>query len=542
MQTPPDTSPPPGAALLGRLLRAAAELPRQPTTDALLTQALLQADAAAFQEREFQEGLAACLASARYPNDPEARYQDAAQWEALFADALGPQLFADPRLLPAQRLETTAFFLVRPTFLLELPSLYGGNLTHVAAHEAQLCLQAFEPGQVAPIARFPEALRPRFPELASLSPPVEAQALSVLIPHVLRPDQAARLVHALAEEILQAAQDDGPLKASRLAFADAAAQGLRALEEQFHAETAPQQVAQLFVLAALQHQCFFQNLPAFTADTLEGPGVDGRVAQGFLLTAMDHLGMALGGPVGAAAARRLAQSTLQAVEALREGGRLPLGALSGEVLGIPGLGLAPHPVGEVAAALTQLYAVQLSQLGEDSASVLGELAPLLFQGEVEGLGAAWAQFLADPSRREELQEAEASLRAEVLRVLLVGGAVGAFAWDTVAPALQAHGAALLGYSLPADLPEETQAALYAASAARAVAAMGNDELFEALSSGNMTPAEALAESQERGAGLFTGGLAPGDTFLTTAMLAAVAPPALTFTPSDEDLPPDNAEG
>ncbi|WP_225410002.1 hypothetical protein [Stigmatella hybrida] len=542
MQTPPDTRPPPGAALLGRLLRAAAELPRQPTTDALLTQALLQADAAAFQEREFQEGLAACLASARYPNEPEARYQDAAQWEALFADALGPQLFADPRLLPAQRLETAAFFLVRPTFLLELPSIYGGNLTHVAAHEAQLCLQAFEPGQVAPIARFPEALRPRFPELASLSPPVDAQALSVLIPHVLRPDQAARLIHALAEEILQTAQDDGPLKASRLAFADAAAEGLRALEEQFHAETAPQQVAQLLVLAALQHQCFFQNLPAFTADTLEGPGVDGRVAHGFLLTAMDHLGMALGGPVGAAAARRLAQSTLQAVEALREGGRLPLGALSGEVLGIPGLGLAPHPVGEVAAALTQLYAVQLSQLGEDSASVLGELASLLFQGEVAGLGAAWAQLLADPSRREELQEADASLRAEVLRVLLVGGAVGAFAWDTVAPALQAHGAALLGYSLPVDLPEETQAALYAASAARAVAAMGNDELFEALCSGNMTPAEARAESQERGAGLFAGGLTPGDTFLTTAMLAAVAPPALTFTPSDEDLPPDSAEG
>ncbi|SEU14988.1 hypothetical protein [Stigmatella erecta] len=542
MQTPPDTRPPPGAALLGRLLRAAAELPRQPTTDALLTQALLQADAAAFQEREFQVGLAACLARARHPDDAEARDQDAAQWEALFADALGPQLFADPRLLPAQRLETAAFFLVRPSFLLELLSFYGGNLTRMAAQEAQLCLQAVEPGQVAPIARFPEALRPRFPELASLSPPVDAQAISVLIPHVLRPDQAARLVHALAEEILQTAQDDGPQREPRRAFATAAAQGLGTLEEQFLAETAPQQVAQLLVLAALQHQCFFQNLPAFTGDAPEAPGVDGRVAHGFLLTAMEHLGMALGGPVGAAAAKRLAQSTLQAVEGLREGGRLPLGALSGEVLGIPGLGLAPHPLGEVAAALTQLYAVQLSQLGEDSASVLGALAPLLFQGEVEGLGTAWAQLLADPSRLAELREADASLRAEVLRVLLVGGAVGAFAWDTVAPALQAHGAALLGYSLPEDLPAETQAARYAASAARAVAAMGNDELFEALASGNMTPAEALAESQERGAGLFAGGLAPGDPFLTTAMLAALAPPALAFTPSDEDLPPDTAEG
>jgi hypothetical protein len=542
METPPDTSPLAGAALLGRLLLAAAELPRQPTTDTLLTQALLQADAAAFQELEFQQGLAASLANARHPNDPEARYQDAAQWAALLSDPLGAQLFADPRLGPAQRLETAAFFLVRPAFLLELLSSYGGNLTRVAAHEAQLCLQALEPGQVAPIARFPEALRPRFPELASLSSPTDAQAISVLIPHVLRPDQAARLVHALTEEILQTAQDEGPSKEARLALATAAAQGLGTLEEQFLAETAPQQVAQLLVLAALQHQCFFQNLPAFTADAPEGPGVDGRVAQGFLFTAMDHLGMALGGPVGAAAARRLAQSTLQAVEALRTGGRLPLGALSGEVLGIPGLGLAPHPLGEVAAAVTQLYAVQLAQLGEDSASVLGDLAPRLFQGEVDGLGAAWAQFLEDPSRREELLDADASLRAEVLRVLLVGGAVGAFAWDTVAPALQAHGAALLGYSLPEGLPVETQTALCAASAARAVAAMGNDELFEALSSGNMTPAEALAESQERGAGLFAGGLAPGDPFLTTAMLAAVAPPALAFTPSDEDLPPEGPEG
>ncbi|MDC0713958.1 hypothetical protein POL68_36165 [Stigmatella sp. ncwal1] len=545
MQTPPDTSPPRGAAILGRLLLAAAELPRQPTTEALLTQALLQADAPSFQEREFQRGLAVNLARARHPNDPEASQQDEAQWEALFSDPMGQQLFGDPRLSPAQRLANASFFLVRPTFLLELLSLYRGNLTSMAAHEAQLSLQAFEPGQVAPIARFPEALVPRFPELASLSRPVDAQALAVLIPHVLRPDQAAQLVHALADEILQTAQEDSPVKEHRRALASAAAEGLRELEEPCLAESAPQQVAQFLVLAALQHQCFFQNLPAFTEEALarqsQPSGVSDSVALGFLATAMGHLGMALGGPVGSAVARMITQSACQTVEGLRTGERLPLGALSGEVLGIPGLGLAPHALGEVAAALTQLYASQLAQLGDDTASLLGPLAPLLFQGEVEGLGAAWTHLLTDPERMEEFLGADASLRAEVLRILLVGGTVGAFAWETVVPALHAQSQIFLGYSLPAETPAETLSTLYAASAARAVAVLGNDELIEAISSANVTPAEALAESQGRGAGLFAGGLAPGEPALTAALLGGMAPTPSTFAPSAEDTP-DGAEG
>ncbi|ADO69992.1 uncharacterized protein STAUR_2188 [Stigmatella aurantiaca DW4/3-1] len=530
---------------MGRLLLASAALPRQPTTEALLTQALLQADAQSFQEREFQQGLAASLARARHPSDPEASQQDMAQWEALFSEPLGQQLFGDPRLSPAQRLANLSFFLVRPTFLLELLSLYTGNLTSMAAHEAQLALQAFEPEQVAPIARFPEALVPRFPELASLARPVDAQALAVLIPHVLRPDQAAHAMHALAEDILQTVQDDTPVKEPRLALANAAAEGLRELEAQCLAETAPQQVAQLLVLAALQHQCFFQNLPAFTEEALARqslpPGVSDSVALGFLATAMGHLGMALGGPVGSAVAQRLTQSACQTVERLRTGEQLPLGALSGEVLGIPGLGLAPHALGEVAAALTQLYASQLSQLGDDTASLLGPLAPLLFQGEVEGLGTAWTQLLMDPERMGELQDSEASLRAEVLRILLVGGTVGAFAWDTVVPALHAQSQTLLGASLPTDTPPDMLVTLYAASAARAVAVLGNDELIEALSSASVTPAEALAESQGRGAGLFAGGLAPDDPSLTAAMLGALAPAAPTFEPSAEDTP-DGSEG
>jgi hypothetical protein len=515
--------------LLGRMLRSAAELPRQPSTDALVTQALLQADSRAFQSPEFRMGLAACLASARYPEDAETRARDAAQWEALLSNPLGEQLLSDPRLTAEQRLANLCFFLFRPEFPLELLTERQGQLTQVAAHEAQLALQAFPAEQVAPIARFPAALVSRFPELTALDPPVNAQTIALLIPHVLRPAQVSRMLQALADHIYSSTLDDSPVKDQRVSFATLADEGLRVLAKQLQPETDPRQVAQTLVLGGLQYQAFIQNLPLLTQDALAQrelpPGsisaVDG-VARKLLSTSVSHLGMALGGPMGEAAARMVSHHVFQAVDALRAGGALPLGALSGEVLGVPGLGLAPNTLSEVTSALTQLYATQLAALDDDAGDLLEELMPPLLQGDVESLGGGWATLLGDAQRVAALREADAQSRAQVLRMLLVGGAVGVFSWEAVVPALQAH--ALFGHALPPETPLATAARTYAASAARAVAVLGNDELCERLSAQELSPAEALTESQGFGARLFVGGSAPADPVLAAAMLGELVPP------------------
>jgi hypothetical protein len=476
-------------------------------------------------------GLAACLASARYPDDEETRARDAAQWEALLSDPFGERLLSDPGLTAEQRLANLCFFLFRPEFPLELLATCQGQLTQVAALEAQLALQAFPPEQVAPIARFPAGLVPRFPDLTALDPPVNAQNIALLIPHVVRPDQAARMLNVLADEVFAASLEDSPVKEQRGAFAHLAAEGLRALAEQLRAETDSREVAQTLVLGGLQYQAFFQSLTLLTQDALaqrEQPlgtvsAVDG-VARELSSTSVSHLGMALGGPIGEAAARMVSRHVFQAVDTLRAGGRLPLGALAGEVLGVPGLGLAPNTLSEVTSALAQLYATQLAGLDDDAGDLLGELMPLLLQGDVEGLGGAWAALLGDEERMAALQEADAQTRAQVLRVLLVGGAVGVFPWDTVLPGLQAHGPSLFGHGLPPEAPAAMAEDHYAASAARAVAVLGNDELCERLSAQELSPAEALAESQGHGVSLFVGGSAPADPSLTAAMLGGLVPP------------------
>ncbi|MFL5348525.1 MAG: hypothetical protein ACJ8AT_27330 [Hyalangium sp.] len=527
------SSTPSGPVVMGLLLRSVAALPREPSTDILVTQAFLQADTRALQSQEFRSGLAACLAALRIPFEGEAREQDAAQWEQLLADPLGEQLLVDPRLTPEQRLAHLSFFLLRADLPVELLSLASGNLIGVAAHEALRALQAFAPEQVAPVARFPAALGPRFPELAALPQPVDAQALSTLVPHALRPDQAALILGSLADETFGSVLDESPVKAQRQALATMAANGLRALAERVKAETEPQLVAQLLVLGALQHQAFFQNLAPFTEDALarhaqpSSPvsAVEG-VARELISTSVLQLGMALGGPVGTNAARLILHKVSQAVGALCAGGKLPLGALSGEVLGIPGLGLAPQAIGEVVAALTQLYALRLAALGDEAATLLGEFLPLLMRAEVEGLGAGWGTLLSNPERVELLQNMEALARAQVLSLLLVGGAVGAFAWEEVAPALQAQAQTIFGYALPSETPPAAVSALYASSAAWAVAVLANENIYGDVCSGVISPEEALTQAREFGMGLFVGGTDPADPPLTAAMLRGLTPPGI----------------
>lgn len=533
MEGTSDTAAPPsGPAIMGMLLHAVASLPREPSTDVLITQAFLQADARALQSQEFRAGLAACLASLRYPGDEEARARDAAQWVVLFSDPVGEQLLGGSRLTPEQRLANLSFFLLRPELPLALLGPYAGNLTSMAIHEAQVALQALSPEQVAPIARFPAALVSRFPEMTELSQPVDAQAISVLVPHVLRPDQAARFLESLATEVSGAVREDSPVAGLQRVLADHVTSGLQGLAQQIEADTAPQRVAQLLVLGGLRHQAFFEDLDPFTEDALarrEQPAGTASAVEGtareVVSRSVSRVGMALGGPVGVAAAEMIFRHVSRVVEGLIAGGRLPLGAVAGEVLGVPGLGLAPQALGELVAALTQLYAAQLSGLGDEAAELLEDLMPLLLRGEVEGLGAAWRELLQDPERMQAFESADAEPRAQVLRVLLVGGAVGAFSWEALAPALMARAWTLWGRALPVDMSPAMAAARIASSAARAVAVLANDVLFDSVRLEQLSPTEALAEARELGASLFVGGTEPAmDSSLTIAMLGALAPP------------------
>jgi hypothetical protein len=108
----------------------------------------------------------------------------------------------------------------------------------------------------------------------------------------------------------------------------------------------------------------------------------------------------------------------------------------------------------------------------------------------------------------------------------VGGAVGAFPWEELAPTLQAQGQTLFGYTLPSDTPPAAVPALYASSAAWAVAVLANDELYGSVCAGDMSPEEALGKAREFGMGLFVGGTDPADPPLTAAMLRGLTPPGL----------------
>ncbi|WP_224365973.1 hypothetical protein [Hyalangium versicolor] len=522
---------PSGPSIMGLLLRAVAELPREPSTDILVTQAFLQADARAFQSPEFRAGLVACLAAVRYPEAGEAREQDVAQWEQLLSEPLGEQLLSDPRLTPEQRVANLSFFLLRRELPVPLLSPAGGNLTSVAAHEAQLAIQAFAPEQVASVARFPVELAARFPELARLTPPVDAQTIAGLIPETLPPEQAARILDSLADEALASTLEESPVKAWRQAFGTLASEGIRALAEQARTETEPQRVAQLLVLGGLQHQAFSQSIVPLTEDALArnhrppgAVGAVGGVARELISTSVVQLGMALGGPVGVNAAKLILRKVFQTVDSLCEGGKLPLGALAGEVLGIPGLGLAPGAIGEVVTALTQLYANRLAGLEEEEGQTfLEELLPLLFRGEVEGLGAAWNTLLNNPEHMEFLRDMDGMARAQALSVLLVGGAVGAFPWEEITPTLQMQGQAIFSHALPADTSPEAVPTRYAASAALAVAVLANEEIYEQVCLGVSSPEEALTQAREFGSGLFAGGTDQPDALLSLAMLRAITP-------------------
>jgi hypothetical protein len=504
----------------------------------------------ALQSPELRRGLAAWAASLRHPEDPEARTEDAARWEELLTDPLGPQLLVGEGLAPEQRLGTLAFLLAQPEPRPDLLRAAEGDLTGYAVHQLLLAMEALDPSQVAPIVAVPAILLEHLPEFPGTERPEHVGALALLLPDPLAPSRAADALLLLADGLERmltetpSGEDPGALalsafltevpaaRPSLTALVEAAAAGLRARATDIRADPEdPQRVAQALVLGGLQHQVFTLGLLMLVGvlhAQAKGDAEAPRHAEA-LRHRLAGLGAAFAGKlfasdVGAAVAGMLAQAAEARWAGQLAAGRLPLGE---PVLRAPGLsapGLAAAPLGVATGELLRLYTSQLGDLGDEAFALLGEdLTGRLTSGGQEGLDEAWAGLLGDLARMALLQDASPDVRAQLLRALVVGGVVGLLSWETLAPALHARGPVFFGRPLAVDAAPGALPEVYRSSAALAVTALADPFLREELRSGLLPPEQAVAQVRARGASLLVPERAPVDAALASALLGAMEP-------------------
>ncbi len=523
-----------GPGVLGGLLRSAVALPRSASTDALGTEVFLQVDARALHSPELRQGLAAWAASVRYPGDADARTQDAAQWEGLLADPFAQEFLAGARLTAEQRLRHVAFLLAQPEPRADLLRAYEGDVARCAAHEMLLAVQGLDPSQVAPIVAVPAVVWSQLTERPDSERPGNAEALAALVPDTLAPSRVAEVLVQLADDLsrrLAGLPGDnpppGPLPegegtstgSTRLGpLVETATIGLRALASGIRAEPEDaQRVAQALVLGAMQHQAFSQALVSLTG------GLDAqRTRRELVASGAALVGTALASSVGAAVASLLMRVMEAHEERFLSAGRLPLGA---QVLRAPGLStvsLAAGPLGDAVGELLRLYTSQLGDLGEEAFSLLGEeLVGRLTSGEQQGLDAAWAALLDDLARMAMLQDTGAEVRAQLLRVLLVGATLGLLPWESVAPRLHARGPVFFGRTVAVDPSRGALPDVYRASAALAVTALADPFLLEDVHAGLLAPEQAVSQVRARGESLLVDARAPAEGGLAAALLSAM---------------------
>jgi hypothetical protein len=548
-QTPKPPTPS-GLAVLGDLLRSASTLPRSASTDALGTQTLHQSDARALQSPELRQGLAAWAASLRHPEDPEARAEDAARWEALLTDPLGQQLLVGAGLPAEQRLANVAFLLAQPEPRLDLLRASEGDLTRYAVHALLLAMEALDPSVVAPIVGVPAILLEHLPEFPGAERPEHVGALASLIPDPLPPSRAADALVLLADGLerllTESPSGEDPIALTLAALlaelptargaltplVEAAATGLRTRAMDIRADPEdPQRVAQALVLGGTQHQLFTLGLltlagvlQAQARGDAEAPRLAEETRRRMAASGAAFTGKMLASDVGAAVSGMLSQAAETRWATRLAAGHLPLGE---PVLRAPGFsapGLAAAPLGEATGELLRLYTSQLGDLGDEAFALLGEeLVGQLTSGRQEGLDEGWAALLGDLARMAALQDASPDVRAQLLRVLVVGGVVGLLNWEPLAPALHARGPVFFGRTLAVEAAHGPLPEVYRASAALAVTALADPFLREELSGGTLAPEQAVAQVRARGESLLVDGRAPVDAALASALLAAMVP-------------------
>lgn len=524
-----------GPEVLGRLLCATAALPRSASTDALGTQAWLQVDTRALQSPELRRGLAAWTASVRHPGDADARAEDAARWEALLSDPNAQAFIADSQLPAEQRLRHVAFLLAWPEPRVDVLQAHAGDLTRLVTHELLLAVDALDPALVAPIVGVPAMVREHLPELTP--PPENAGALAALMPDLLAPSRAAEVLLLLADDLERRLAEAVPGDAEPSAARDAlrplvelAASGLRAPASEIRAEPEDtQRAAQALVLGAMRHQLATQGLGLLAHEfharqrgEPPAPHAEEQTRRELVASGAALIGTALASDVGAAVARMLTQATVAHWDRHLAAGRLPLGAQPLRAPGFSPVSLSTGALGNAVGELLRLYTSQLGDLGDEAFELLGEtLATRLTSGGLEGLDAAWAELLDDLARMALLQDAGPDVRAQVLRVLLVGATLGLLSWEAVAPRLHARGPVFFGRTVAVDTSRGALPDVFRASAALAVTALADPFIQEDLRAGLLTPAQSVPQVRSRGESLLVDADAPVDEGLASALLAAM---------------------
>ena len=115
----------------------------------------------------------------------------------------------------------------------------------------------------------------------------------------------------------------------------------------------------------------------------------------------------------------------------------------------------------------------------------------------------------------------ADVRAQMLRVLLVGATLGLMPWESMAPRLHARGPVFFGRTLAVDPTLGALPDVYRASAALAVTALADPFLLEDLNAGLLAPEQAVSQVRARGESLLVDAQSPADTGLATALLTAM---------------------
>lgn len=540
------------ATTLGTFLQGLNGLPHTPESDALAGSIFLGCNGSLMDNSALRTGLANYLAGAQGAGNPAAAQGAVQRWDAILQNRYARELLFSTDMPLAARQSNLLFFMQRPNFDVSLLNTYEGNLGSIAAHEAQAALSGLDPAQVSGSAQLPPVppeLAGRFPAIANLSQPVTAASLQQSIPNPITPAMAADYLDALADTVARTGDPNittnavgnpalaalfnaivggNPITTAHLdVYAGQGAAGLHALASRLRASNDPAFAAQALTLGGIQQKAYFDNLGPFVDSvvaqrdrTLAWINGTRQFAETVAKTGASAIGMAVGGPMGAAAANATFGSAFAALDA----------QLAGKPLSIPNL-LAGAALDFGVGALGPVLG---GKAGEAFAELIGgkkwmaDLFGDLVQGAFETAGGQASDILRDPAKLEELW-ADPAKRDDMLKAILLGTVANALPWERLTPGLKRESMDYLKAQFPelkldydkggGTIADEA----FKAAATAAVMAFTDPQLQARLRAGDITLQQAIAQVQSQAVNLFGSG-APVDPALAEALLRTLMKP------------------
>ncbi|MFE8602534.1 hypothetical protein [Archangium violaceum] len=522
---------------------------RTPATDAMVANILNYPQVSSLlQDDSLRGALSNYMATVRNPTDPAA---DATQWDT-FLDSPGGQRMLGEAAASGTTMDVVRFLMTQPTLDTGLANRYDGDFARYAAASAQQLIGGVDPSQVAPNAQVPAELMAEFPELAHLPQPVTAASVAALVPNPLSAEAVATRLEDLATTVESTGNPDlgqygaspvlsgiittlwgNPIENARLPeFARMSGDQLRELAAQVRTETDPQLIANSLVLGTLQHRAYFDNVQGF-AHNIQGQGqnIQGQIdfvsgtAELVLSASANTLGMALGGPAGAAAANGMVGGFLNGRDqAVRNGGfsNFNLGELALVSAANAGASLASAMIPALGTHLTQ----RLQNLSPAAQALITGGATVAGAMADSGLS-QMASLLGDPAKREQFLAADPNVQSEVLKAFVVGVAAGVVPWDAVVPPGGDMGetwrlftqGGRLGEEFQANLSEEVAKGTFSFVAG----AIANPSMADAVATSD-SPQQLLERARELNVDIFGGQTGQVDDAAAAAMLWALYHP------------------